>query len=71
LRYASLVTVLKGEKVVRGRRMMQSNMVEAELLVDECKETAVALWIWANAWFAGCALGARNLLIDNGRSDIW
>ena len=41
--------------------------LEAELLVDECKETAAALWRRANASFAGCALGTRNMLSDNGR----
>jgi hypothetical protein len=37
----------------------------AELRSDDRKETA-AIVDTANAWFAGCRIGARNMLSDNG-----
>jgi hypothetical protein len=38
---------------------------KAEVLVDERKETAAALWRRVSAWFAGCAIRDRNMLSDN------
>jgi transposase InsO family protein len=43
-----------------------SRLAYSELLADECKETAAAFWLRANAWFNECGFVVRNVLTDNG-----
>ena len=43
-----------------------SRLAYSELLADECKETAAAFWLRANAWFNDCGFTVRNVLTDNG-----
>ena len=43
-----------------------SRLAYSEILDDERKETAVAFWTRANAYFAGCGITVARVLTDNG-----
>jgi transposase InsO family protein len=43
-----------------------SRLAYSELLADECKETAAAFWLRANAWFNECGFVVQKVLTDNG-----
>jgi transposase InsO family protein len=43
-----------------------SRLAYSEVLNDELKETAVAFWARANAWFTECGITVRKVLTDNG-----
>ena len=51
-----------------------SRLVYSEILDDEKKETAVAFWARAEAYFARCGITVKAVLTDNGnayRSQLW
>jgi transposase len=51
-----------------------SRLAYTEILPDESKETAVAFWTRAQAFFASCGITVARVLTDNGscyRSRIW
>jgi transposase InsO family protein len=43
-----------------------SRLAYSELLADECKDTAAAFWLRADAWFTQCGFRVRKVLTDNG-----
>jgi transposase InsO family protein len=51
-----------------------SRLAYTEILADETRETAVAFWQRAHAFFAGCGITVQRVLSDNGscyRSRLW
>jgi transposase len=51
-----------------------SRVAYTEILPDETKQTAVAFWTRAHAFFATCGITVRRVLTDNGscyRSRLW
>jgi transposase InsO family protein len=51
-----------------------SRLAYTEILTDERKETAVAFWRRAHAYFTGCGITVRRVLTDNGgcyKSFLW
>jgi len=43
-----------------------SRLAYTEILADERKETAVAFWLRANAWFTANGITVRRVITDNG-----
>jgi transposase InsO family protein len=51
-----------------------SRLVYTEILPDETRQTAVAFWTRAHAFFATCGITVRRVITDNGscyRSTLW
>jgi transposase InsO family protein len=51
-----------------------SRLAYTEILTDETRESAVAFWQRAHAWFASHAITVRRVITDNGscyRSRLW
>jgi transposase InsO family protein len=51
-----------------------SRLAYTEILANETKETAVAFWARAQAFFASAGIGVRRVLTDNGsayKSHLW
>jgi transposase InsO family protein len=51
-----------------------SRLAYTEILPDETRETAVAFWHRAHAFFAACGITVKRVLTDNGscyRSKLW
>jgi transposase InsO family protein len=51
-----------------------SRLAYTEILPDETRETAVAFWTRAQAYFANCGITVRRVITDNGacyRSRLW
>jgi cold shock CspA family protein len=51
-----------------------SRLAYTEILTDEGRDTAVAFWTRAHAYFAGCGITVRRVLTDNAscyRSRLW
>ncbi len=51
-----------------------SRLAYSEILADETKETAVAFWHRANAFFTSCGITVERVLTDNGscyKSFLW
>lgn len=64
--------ISKHHNPVRGYHFLHtaidaySRLAYSELLSDECKETAAAFWLRANAYFSECGFTVRNIMTDNG-----
>ena len=51
-----------------------SRLAYTEILPDETRDTAVAFWLRAHAWFTSCGITVRRVLTDNGsayKSRLW
>jgi transposase InsO family protein len=51
-----------------------SRLAYTEILADETRDTAVAFWRRAHAWFTSCGITVRRVLTDNGsayKSHLW
>ncbi len=51
-----------------------SRLAYTEILPDETRQTAVAFWQRAHAWFTRCGITVRRVITDNGscyRSRLW